>query len=114
MTNDFEKLREELYEAIDVYGLNSEKTKEISKKYNDLVNGYYENEEQPHELNIMNSKYLESMKCLKEMTKELTRFPSIKEWNHYAKEKDLLNSESLKYMNGNDWKKLKDIILEKS
>ena len=96
MINDFEKLREKLNESIEVYGLRSEKTKKISERYNELVNNYYKKEQQYHEGNFMHEKYLESIQALKKITRDFVTFPTIKEWNHYAKENDLLNSESLK------------------
>lgn len=111
MINDFEKLRGKLHEAIDVYGLDSEKTNKISRRYNELVNDYYQNERQYHEDNLMYIKYLESIQCLRKITKDFMKFPTTNEWNHYAKENDLLNSESLKYISGNDWHNLRNTIL---
>ena len=58
----------------------------------------------------MYEKYVQSIKDLKKITKDFIRFPTIKEWNHYAKEKDLLNSESLKYISGNSWHNLRNKI----
>lgn len=113
MINDFEKLREKLHESIETFGLNSDKTRKISIKYNELVNNYYEKEQQYHKGNFMHEKYLESVQALKKITKDFVKFPTIKEWNHYAKENDLLNSESLKYISGNTWHELRNrIILE--
>lgn len=44
MVNDFEKLREKLHASIEENGLNSEKTRKISEKYNELVNIHYQKE----------------------------------------------------------------------
>lgn len=111
MINDFEKLRGKLHEAIDVYGLNSEKTKKLSKRYNQLVNGYYQNERQYRDGDFMYKKYTESIIYLRKITKDFMKFPTIKEWNHYAKENNLLNSESLKYISGSNWHNLRNTIL---
>lgn len=111
MVSDFEKLRKKLHESIKINGLGSEQTMKISNRYNDLVNSYYQNERQYHQGELMHIKYLKSLKCLKMITKDFIKFPTIKEWNHYAKENDLLNSESLKYISGNTWHELRNRIL---
>lgn len=111
MVNNFEKLRGKLHQTIEIYGLNSEQTMKVSEKYNQLVNSYYRNEKQYREDSLMNIKYLESIKCLKKITRDFVKFPTIKEWNYYAKEKDLFNSESLKYISGNTWHNLRNKIL---
>lgn len=114
MINNFEKLREKLHESIEVNGLHSEKTRKISERYNELVNFYYQNERQYHHDNVMSIKYLESVKCLRKITNDFIKFPTIEEWNCYAKENDLLSSESLKYISGNAWHDLRNRILSKS
>lgn len=114
MINDFEKLREKLHESIDKHGLHAEKTRKISKRYDELVNSYYQNERQYHEDNVMNVKYSESVKYLKKMAKDFIKFPTIKEWNCYAKKNNLLNSESLKYISGNAWHDLRNRISSES
>ncbi len=110
MINDFEKLRTKLHESIAIYGLDSEQTRKISERYNELVNFYYQNERQYHKDNVMNVKYLESVKYLRNIASEFIKFPTIQEWNCYAKQKNLLNSESLKYISGNDWHDLRNRI----
>lgn len=110
MINDFEKLRDKLHESIEIYGLDSEQTRKISKRYNDLVNDYYQNEKQYNEDSLMYKKYIESVKSLRKMTKDFIEFPTIKLWNFYAKEHNLLNSESLKYISGNNWHNLRNRI----
>ena len=59
-------------------------------------------------------KYLESINCLRKIARDFVRFPTIKEWNYYAKENNLLNSESLKYISGNSWHDLRNRILSES
>ena len=111
MITDFEKLREKLNESIEKNGLNAKQTQKISKRYNELVNSYYQRERQYHQDNLMHIKYLESIKSLRKITKDFVKFPTIQEWNYYAKENDLLNTESLKYISGNSWHELRNRIL---
>ncbi len=111
MISDFKKLREKLNNIIEKHGLHSERTRKISKRYNELVNDYYQKERQYHKDALIYIKYLESIKNLRKITKVFFRFPSIKEWNYYAKENNLLNSESLKYISGSNWHNLRNRIL---
>ena len=113
MINDFEKLRKKLNESVVKNGLNSEKTKKISEKFNKLVNSLYESEKRYDKTNILYIKYEESIFHLTKITKEFAKFPSIEEWNKYAKEKYLLNLESLKYISGLNWHHLRSKIWSK-
>ena len=61
MINDFEKLRKKLNESVVKNGLNSEKTKKISEKFNKLVNSLYESEKRYDKTNILYIKYEESI-----------------------------------------------------
>ncbi len=110
MINDFEKLRKKLEESIEVNGLDSEQTRKLSQRYNELVNFYYQNERQYRKDNPIYIKYVESIKYLRKITKDFVEFPTIREWNYYAKENDLLNSESLKYISGSNWHELRNRI----
>lgn len=110
MIDEFEDLRKKLHESIEINGLDSEKTRKISKKYNDLVNFHYRNERQYKIDNLMYKKYVESLKYLRKITRDFVEFPTIKEWNYYAKENKLLNSESLKYISGSTWHELRNKI----
>lgn len=114
MIDNFERLRKKLHESMEKNGLNSEKTKKISERFDKMVNNYYKNEKQYSEDSIIHIKYIESIKRLKRITKDFVKFPSVQEWNHYAKEKDLLCSESLKYISGNNWHDLRNRILSES
>lgn len=107
----FEKLQKQLHNSIEKYGLNSEKTRKISDRYNRLVNSYYEKEKQYHEGELMQIKYQESMIHIKKITKDFVKFPSVDEWNQYAKKSDLLSSESIKYISGNNWHNLRNRIM---
>ena len=112
MINDFEKLRNKLHESIEINGLNSEQTKKISQRYNEMVNEYYKNARQYHKGSLMYIKYIESIEALRKITRDFVEFPTIKAWNHYAKENDLLNSESIKYISGYNWHDLRNSIYE--
>lgn len=103
--NEIEELRKKLHEAIEEYGINSKEVYKLSIEMDKLLNkrGY-------DDKNLMYNKYLESMFELRKISKIFNEFPSVDEWNKYAKEKYLLNSESLKYINGLNWHKLKDKI----
>lgn len=114
MMNDFEKLRTKLHESIEIYGLDSEETRRISERYNELVNFHYQNERQYHKDSVMNIKYLESVQYLRKIASDFIKFPTIQEWNCYAKQNDLLNSESLKYISGNAWHGIRNRISSKS
>lgn len=100
-----EQLRNKLHEAIDKYGINAEETRKISVEMDNVLNkhGYTES-------NLIYNKYLESMFELRKISKIFGEFPTINEWNKYAKEKYLLNSESIKYISGLDWNKLRNQI----
>ena len=86
MINNFERIREKLHESIEKNGINSEKTKRISERFDKLVNSYYINERKYNTNCLMYIKYTESIKHMKKITKEFAKFPSIDEWNKYAKE----------------------------
>ena len=103
--NEVEELRKKLHEAIDIYGINSEEVYKISTEMDKLLN-----KRRYDDKNLMYNKYLDSMFELRKISKIFNEFPSVDEWNKYAKEKYLLNSESLKYISGLNWHKLKDKI----
>ena len=111
MIDNFERLRKRLDESVEKNGLHSEKTKKISERFDKMVNNYYKNEKQYHEDSIIYIKYLESIKDLKRITRDFAKFPTVNEWNHYAKKMNLLCSESLKYISGNNWNNLRNRIL---
>lgn len=103
--NAVEELRKKLHEAIEEYGINSEEVYKISTEMDKLLNkrGY-------DDKNVMYNKYLDSMFELRKITNLFAKFPTVEEWNKYAKENLLLNSESIKNISGLNWHKLKDRI----
>lgn len=110
MIDRFEKLRIKLHISIEKYGLNSKETAKISKKFDELVNTYYENERQYSQNNIIYTKCVESVELLRNITRNFSKYPTIEEWNKYAKEKNLLCSESIKYITGINWHELRSRI----
>lgn len=103
--SEIEQLRNKLHEAIDKYGISAEETRKISVEMDNLLNkrGYTTK-------NTMYNEYLDSMFELRKISKIFGEFPTIEEWNKYAKENYLLNSESIKYISGLDWNKLRNQI----
>ena len=106
----FQRLRDRLYKSIRKNGLNSEITKKISKRFDETLNLYYKKERQYNKDNIIYVKYIESINELGKINKLFSKFPSIEEWNKYAKEKELLSSESVKYISGSNWHYLRNRI----
>lgn len=111
MKDKFERLREKLNRSIEENGLDSEKTQKISREFDELLNSYYKKEKMYSEKSIIYQEYQKSINELEKITKEFGEFPSVEEWNKYAKEKNLLTSESLKYVSGLNWKDLKNLML---
>lgn len=103
--SEIEELRQQLHEAIEEYGINSEEVYIISVKMDRLLNkrGYTNS-------NTIYNAYLNSMFELRKISKIFGEFPTISKWNKYAKENYLLNSESIKYMSGLDWNRLRSRI----
>ena len=103
--NEVEELRKKLHEAIGEYGINSKEVYKLSIEMDKLLNkrGY-------NDKNLMYNKYLDSMYELRKITNLFAKFTTVGEWNRYAKENMLLNSESIKYISGLDWNKLRDRI----
>lgn len=102
-------LRKKLNESVEKSGLNSKKTKEISKEINKLIEEYYIS------INIVeypkNSKmityYKKSYKALKNITVQLQKFPFVPEWNNFAKKYNCLSHISLEYIANLNWNYLK-------
>ena len=110
MLDKLEKIKQELNKAIEQNGLNSEKVKKITKKFDEALNKYYKKEKQYNKDNNMYLEYKKTIKELTEITTNFNKFPTIAEWNKYAKEKGLLNSESIKYISGLNWHELRSRI----
>lgn len=105
-----ERLREELHMSISEEGLNSRKTMEISEEFNRVLNAYYENGARFPKESIIFKGYIKTIKALKRITKDFSKYPTVDEWNKYAKEHNLLSSESIKYITGINWHDIRNKI----
>lgn len=105
------RLRKRLHYCIERYGLNSKQTEKVSKELDELINQYNKQQRLFPEGSVMQKAYKESIKLLKKLTIENGDFPSIEQWNRLAKEKVLLNSESIKYISTLNWHELREKIL---
>lgn len=92
-------LRNKLHKSIKKYGVNAEETydniQRISYPATSEMKLYYEY----------------SYKQLKIVTQQLERFPSVQEWNKFAKENVLLSSMSMQYISKLNWNYLRTKIL---
>lgn len=101
-------LRKELNKSIEKTGLNSAETREISNKIDKLIEEYYDSikEVDYPQYSDMYVYYKKSYKELKDVTIQLQRFPSVQEWNKFAKENNCLSHVSLEYVSRLNWKYL--------
>ena len=84
-------LRNKLHKSIKKKGLDSDETRKISDEMDILINEYYNNIQQieyPAD-SEMKVYYEQSYKQLKIVTQQLESFPSVQEWNKFAKEHNL-------------------------
>jgi len=98
-------LRNKLHKSIQKNGLNSEETRKISSDIDILINEYYDSIEQtkyPKDSEMIEY-FNKSYEALKNMTKQLKKFPTVKEWNKYAKENNYLLHLPLEYISKLDW-----------
>lgn len=107
MKERLKRIRNKLDAIVEKYGLNSKETKKVSKRFDEVLNEYYKKEVQYPKDSFIYLKYEESIKCLKEITRKKEKFPTIQEWNKYAKKNKLLSSESIKYISGVNWHRLR-------
>lgn len=86
-------------------GLSDIKTVELSLEIDELINNYYKQtkvREYPKSSPILYY-YNVSYSRLKDLTRERKKFPTVKEWNSYAKGNRLLSTESIKYIAMQEW-----------
>lgn len=116
LTRDIEKIRKKLYKSIAKYGLNAFETIELSKQIDVLISQYYKRNKDKKkgryykEGNFMDAMYQKSYEHLKSMIDTLDEFPTIEIWNAYAAKNNCLNSQSMEYISGLDWHKLRDRV----
>lgn len=115
ITRRIERARKKLHKSIQETGLNSYKTIEMSRQINILINRYYKtnrNERRGRhyeEDSFMEAMYNRSYEHLKNIA-TIEDFPSIEKWNQYARKNKCLNSQSMQYIAGMNWHKIRDKI----
>lgn len=107
--SEIRKMQKKLNDSIVRYGLNSNKTKEISLKIDELINEYYASIETVQFPPWSNSSYYynKSYERLKIATLNEQRFPTVEEWNKIAKEEGLFSAISMQYISCLDWNHLR-------
>lgn len=103
------KLRIKLNRTIEEKGLNSDEVRKLSDKMDELINEYnrqVKTVEFP-KYSKMSEWYKKSYTNLKKITYDFKKFPSVKEWNLYAKNNNLLSNVSLEYISDLNWNLLK-------
>lgn len=103
------KLRIKLEKAIEEKGLNSNEVRELSDKIDKLINEYEQSikiVEYPNN-SLMLEYYKKSYAELKKITEDFKKFPSVAEWNYYAKENGLLSHVSMEYISKLNWNYLR-------
>lgn len=106
-------LRKKLHKQLNKTGINSEETKKISIQIDELINNYYNSLEKikyPDNSEIYEY-YKIAIKKLKEVTEQLENFPTIEEWNSFAKKNNFISSVSIEYISGLNWNYLRVKIL---
>lgn len=106
-------LRNKLHKSIKKYGVNADETRKISDEMDKLINEYYDNIQRisyPTD-SEMKVYYEQSYKQLKIVTQQLESFPSVQEWNKFAKENCLLSSMSMQYISKLNWNYLRTKVL---
>lgn len=98
-------MQKKLDESVQKNGLSHKRTVQLSREIDDLINEYYNS----IEIRVYPAKsvipyyYKVSYNRLQYLTYEKNRFPTVAEWNAYAKENRLLSSESMKYISKLNW-----------
>lgn len=109
---EIRKMQKKLNNSITKNGLNSQKTREISLKVDELINEYYESIKTVQFPSSSNSDYYfnKSYERLKIATLNEQKFPSIEEWNKIAEEEGLFSAVSMQYISMLDWNHLRTKI----
>ena len=87
-------LKNKMYQYIEKYGLTSNKTVNASQQLDKELNKYYS------ENSSMIYFYKQSIDGLLKYYNIHASFPSITEWNSYAKKENYLSHESIQYICG--------------
>ena len=110
LSNEIRDLQNKLNSGIQNHKLDNLNAIEISNKIDKVLNDYYlismYGRKFPSNSNM--KKYYElSYKELIKLTIKNNKFPTLEEWNKFAKENNLLSSESMKYISTLEWKYLR-------
>lgn len=117
MGNDIFKkissLRNKLHKSIEKTGLNSSETREISNKMDILIKEYYDSIKEVGypEFSDMYLYYKKSYEKLKDVTQQLEKFPTVQEWNKFAKENNCLSNVSIEFITKLEWNYLRVKVL---
>lgn len=116
LLSQIRKLQKKLNDSAIKNGVNSNKTKEISLKVDELINEYYESIKirQYPTTSIIGNCYEASYRELKFMTLDNNKFPSVQEWNKYAKQNCLLSATAIQYINMLDWNYIRAKVVRES
>lgn len=109
LLSEIRKMQKKLNDSAIKNGVNSNKTKEISSKVDELINEYYKSIETVQFPPWSNSDYHYKLayNILKDITLMNKRFPTIEEWNKIAKERVLFSAASIQYISGLNWNYLR-------
>lgn len=91
-----DKLKVKINEAIEKYGIHSDKVYQLSLELDEEIAKFYKEYENNSE--IKNINYLKSLERLKLYIEEHNQMPTVAEWNKIAKQENFLSSESMKYI----------------
>lgn len=110
LKSEIRNLQNILNDGVEHNNLNDEKALRLGNKIDKLINDYYSLSIPKREFPVkskMKEFYCESYRELKRITIKNNKFPELEEWNKYAKENNLLSSESMKYISMMEWKYLR-------
>ncbi|MBO5005364.1 MAG: aspartyl-phosphate phosphatase Spo0E family protein [Clostridia bacterium] len=105
IAEQIEKTRKVLHRNIEKYGLDSKEAREVSIQLDELINRFYGKDREE----TMQAEFKIAYEELKRYTRE-KEFPNVQVWDKYAKENNLISSESLKFLSKMNWNKLRDKI----
>lgn len=107
--SEIRKMQKKLNDSIAKNGLDSNKTREISLKIDELINEYYNSIETVQFPPWSNSGYHYKLayNILKDITLMNKKFPTVEDWNKIAKERALFSATSIQYISGLNWNYLR-------
>lgn len=103
--SQIKKYRKILTKTITKTGIHSKETTEISNQIDRLIVQYYKQTKTisfPTESST-NQFFEKSYQALKIVTLDNNKFPTVEQWNQFAKKNDCLSHKSLEYITRLDW-----------